>query len=340
MNKTRYISILAALLVLVVAFTGCEVTLDLKPQSTEAGNSLTVTNENGENIPVVTIIEVTDEQGEVVETQPVTLSSSDVNDAKDFFSNNNKGETSSSHEAADRVTKPAVEEEPIVTKPSSKPSNKPSKNDDENEEPETTSVSKEPEYEFRGDLATIRSSKYMIVGRVVNPDGTSSVYKIARDGNKYAAYLTSSGKEIGLIMGAQSVYMITTEDKSYIEIPKDLIEENAPEEDLQAILSGEAYDVKKEVVDSHKKTIDGVKYTLVRYDDGTVDYLNGTVLVKTVAADGSVLYYDTVTPDVPAGIFFPPSDYTSKEFNYENVSEVVGDMVPSTDEHEGHSHEQ
>ena len=84
MNKTPIITIIALLTVILIAFSGCEFEINLNGESnTETSvESVVVTDEEGsthietvvhyveaESVPVVTIVEVTNEKGKVVKNE-------------------------------------------------------------------------------------------------------------------------------------------------------------------------------------------------------------------------------------------------------------------------------
>ena len=124
MNKTPIFTIIALLVVILVAFTGCEFEISLNGEENNTQTSIesiVVTDEEGstqietvvhyittEPVPVVTIVEVTNEKGKVVETEKVTLSPEEVQQGKDFFnSKEEEKETQkeiSKEPASDRVT--------------------------------------------------------------------------------------------------------------------------------------------------------------------------------------------------------------------------------------------
>ena len=69
--------------------------------------------------------------------------------------------------------------------------------------------------------------------------------------------------------------------------------------------------------------IDGVKYTVVEYEDGTLNYFVDKTLIKTEAPDGSVIYYDEISTEVSAAYFVPPSGYTEDELTLENLNKYT-----------------
>ena len=296
MNKTPIITIIALLMVVLFVFSGCEFEISLNGESnTETSvETIIVTDEEGstrvettvhyvttEPVPVVTIVEVTNEKGKVVETEKVTLSPEEVQQGKDFF-------------GAEETTKKASKE-PAADKNTTEP---------------TTQATTRP---AQDDLAVLNSSKYLIEGRVVSPDGTSYPYKMARDGSRFTFRTVYESDEICLIVGHEYVYLVSPSKKSYAKVAKELVSEDSENaEEFEDLLSGDAFNLyaNKTVVDTYTEKMYGVKYKVVEYDDGTLDYFNGKTLVQTVSTNGATLYYDVISTNVSEGLFVPPAGYT------------------------------
>ena len=319
MNKTPIITIIALLVVMLIAFTGCEFEISLNG---EADNTLTsiesvvVTDEEGstqietvvhyittEPVPIVTIVEVTNEKGKVVETEKVTLSPEEVQHGKDFFNNKDEEKTTviSKEPASERVT----------TSPT-----------DEN-------------VKVQDDFKILNSNKYLIEGRVVSADGTTYPYKMARDGSRFSFRSIYNGEEMCLIMGSKYVYLVSPETKTYAKISKDLIaEESAGTGEFDDLLTGDVFNLyaNKKEVNTYIEKMYGVKYRVVEYDDGTSDYFNGKTLVQTVSKDGSILYYDVISSNVTEGLFVPPADYKEEAIDLENLTTTE----PCTDPNHEH----
>lgn len=317
MNKTPIITIIALLVVILIAFSGCEFEISLNGEENNTQTSIesvVVTDVEGstqietvvhyittEPVPVVTIVEVTNEKGKVVETEKVTLSPEEVQQGKDFFGS--KDETKANKDK-DKETNKGTNKETTASK-----------------EPApdrvTTTPSKE-NVEVQDDFAVLNSSKYLIEGRVVGADGTVHPYKMARDGNRFTFRSSYDGQELCLIMGSQNVYIVFPETKTYAKISKDLVQEESSETgEFDALLTGDVFNLyaNKKEVDTYTEKMYGVKYKVVEYDDGTRDYFNGKTLVQTEAKDGSILYYDVISTNVTEGLFVPPSGYTEEALN-------------------------
>ena len=322
MNKTPIITIIALLVVILIAFSGCEfeISLNGEKSNTETSiESVIVTDEEGstqietvvhyvttEPVPVVTVIEVTNEKGKVVETEKVTLSPEEVQQGKDFFNDKEEEKTTvlSKEPASDRITT-APEKENV---------------------------------EVQDDFAILNSSRFLIEGRVVTADGVTYPYKMARDGNRFTFRSSANGEELCLIMGAKDVYIVSPNTKTYIKVSKDLAPSDTDE--FEDVLSGEAlslYANKKEV-DSYTEKMYGVKYKVVEYDDGSLDYFNGKTLVQTVNKDGSVLYYDVISSSVSEGLFLPPAGYTEEVLTSEKVSELAESLSTTACTDPEHKH--
>lgn len=323
MNKTPIITIIAMLVVIVIAFSGCEFEISLNGEENNTQTSIesiVVTDEEGstqietvvhyittEPVPVVSIVEVTNEKGKVVETEKVTLSPEEVQDGKDFFNDKKEEKTTaiSKEPAPDRVTT-APEKENV---------------------------------EVQDDFAVLNSSQYLIEGRIVTKDGVTYPYKIARSGNRFTLRTTAEGEEVCIIMGSENVYWVSPAKKTYVKFPKELADqENADE--FEALFTGEAYNLyaNKKEVDSYTEKMYGVKYKVVEYDDGSLDYFNGKTLVQTVSSDGSTLYYDVISSLASEGLFVPPADYTEEVITSEKASELADSLTTTACTDPNHNH--
>ncbi len=310
MNKTPIITIIALLVVILIAFSGCEfeISLNGEENNTETSvESVVVTDEEGstqietvvhyittEPVPVVTIVEVTNNKGKVVETEKITLSPEEVQQGKDFF--NGKDDEKETKKETESGTKKETE---ISKEPAS--------------DRVTTAPAKD-NVEVQDDFAVLNSSKYLIEGRVVTADGITYPYKMARDGSRFTFRSVYENQEICLIMGSKYVYLVSPETKTYAKISKDLVQEEADTGEFDELLSGDAFNLyaSKKEVDTYTEKMYGVKYKVVEYDDGTRDFFNGKTLVMTESKDGSILYYDVISTDVSEGLFVPPADYTEE----------------------------
>ena len=164
MNKTPIITIIALLVVILIAFSGCEFEINLNGEESNTETSVetvVVTDEEGstqietvvhyittEPVPVVTIVEVTNEKGKVVETEKITLSPQEVQQGKDFF--NGKDDKKENQKETEKATE--ISKEPASDR--------------------ITTVPEKENVEVQDDFAILNSSKYLIEGRVVTKDGT------------------------------------------------------------------------------------------------------------------------------------------------------------------------
>lgn len=331
MNKTPIITIIALLTVILIAFTGCEFEISLNGEENNTQTSIesvVVTDEEGstqietivhyittEPVPVVTVIEVTNEKGKVVETEKVTLSPEDVQQGKDFF-NGKEDETK-----ADKKN----EKETEISK-----------------EPASDRVTTAPEKEnvkVQDDFAVLNSSRYLIEGRVVSADGASYPYKMARDGSRFTFKSVYEGEEICIIVGSEYVYLVSPETKTYAKVSKELVEDEAADSgEFDDLLTGDVFNLyaNKKEIDTYTEKMYGVKYKVVEYDDGTMDYFNGKTLVMTEASDGSMLYYDVISSNVSEGLFVPPADYKEEAINITTTTASSASTTECTDPEHNH----
>lgn len=307
MNKTPIFTIIAMLVVILIAFSGCEfeISLNGEKSNTETSiESVVVTDEEGstqietivhyvttEPVPVVTIVEVTNEKGKVIETEKVTLTPEEVQHGKDFFNDEKEEKTTvlSKEPASDRIT---------------------------------TAPAKE-NVEVQDDFAVLNSSTFFIEGRIVTAEGETYPYKMARDGNRFSLKSGINGQELCFIVGSTDVYLVTPATKTYIKIPKDI--GTTDTEEFEDLLNGDALSLyaSKTQVDTYTEKMYGEKYRVVEYNDGSLDYFNGKTLVQTVNSNGATLYYDVISSSVSEGLFLPPADYTEEVLTSEKASELV-----------------
>ncbi|MGN0527083.1 MAG: hypothetical protein ACI4IF_06570 [Acutalibacteraceae bacterium] len=328
MKKSPIITLFIMLLAVVFVFCSCEASINLKKDDdTVVKPGDVIVNEEGETVQVVDIVEVTNESGKVVSTEVVTISANEMKDSDSFFkSQSNSAESNNGNKNNNSSDKNSSAGSSLINSTDPAP--------DRITEPASDSTNTE------NDLDILKSDKYLVIGRVVTADGTIYPYKTARYGTKYSAMTTFEGNELGLIVNDNNVYLVSPAEESYIKISKSFIEENGGDtEEMKELFNGEGLDYNKTEVKRRKKTIDGIKYTIIEYEDGTLDYMNGNVLVKSEASDGSVLYYDTITSNVSSGYFVPPSNYKEQELTIDNVNNIVGSDVITTEQTTVHTHE-
>lgn len=331
MNKTPIITIIALLTVILIAFTGCEFEISLNGEENNTQTSIesvVVTDEEGstqietvvhyittEPVPVVTVIEVTNEKGKVVETEKVTLSPEEVQQGKDFFNGKDDDKETNKETTKETNKKPNKETNKDTTKETSKVTEKETEVSKEPAPDRVTTAPDKENVKVQDDLAVLKSSKYLIEGRVVSADGVSYPYKMARDGSRFTFKSVYDGQEICIIVGSKYVYLVSPETKTYAKVSKELVEdETADSGEYDDVLTGDAFNLyaNKNEIDTYTEKMYGIKYKVVEYDDGTRDFFNGKTLVMTEASDGSILYYDTISSNVSEGLFVPPADYTEE----------------------------
>lgn len=316
MKKTPFISIIVLLVVIVLAFAGCETTVSLDSESTEVPTTIVeITDDSGEVVATESytlapstqentyVVTVTDKSGEVVGTEVATLSKEEISAGKEFF---NIVTTTTKANPGNKTTSTTA------TTTVSASGNTPG----------TTGSSAAGNEEIRED-------KFVVTGRIVSAEGNVTTYKLARNGSMYSMVMDNNGTGMGVIMGAENIYMLLLDEKSYIEVPKSYLEENDTDGTMDAILNFDFTGSESTEVGSFTEKVDGVKYNVVEYDDGSLNYFNGDTLVKTVLGDGSVMYYDSITSQVSAAYFVPPSDYTKMDMTVENLNKFNVTTEPS-----------
>ncbi|MBO5857796.1 MAG: hypothetical protein J6Q87_06060 [Clostridia bacterium] len=241
--KSKFIISLSIVVLLVsILFTGCDFSIQL-PGGAEDVSQIDINN------AVTRVVEVTDNNGNVIGTENVTLSDKEIQEGKDFY-----GELDDN--ALDGISNNRYDGA--------------TNNNAQNEK------------------SIFQSKNYYVVGRIVK-DGKSSTYKLAQSGNKYAIMTVYNGNQIGIIIDYINIYLVQLENKSYITIPKallsqtedsdvkDLLEDDLLESDKKIVENGTTKIDGKEV--SYSKYDDesisyykGNTILMTKNSDGTVIY--------------------------------------------------------------------
>lgn len=164
------------------------------------------------------------------------------------------------------------------------------------------------------------SKKYTVTGRIVS-NGETSHYKMAQNGNKLSVMTYYNGKPIGFILNSVSVYIVNADTKTYLIVPKKVLEAADDTGKLSSVFDGSLGDSTRAVVSEGSETVEGKKLTYKKYDDGTVAYYSGNAIVMSKNTDGSVIYYDSVVNEAPASLFLPPKGYKMQELTVENIKD-------------------
>ncbi len=241
--KSKFIvSLSAVVLFISVLFTGCDFSIPL-PGGAEDVSQININN------AVTRVVEVTDDNGNVVGTENVTLSDKEIQEGKDFY---NKLDDN----ALDGIS--------------------------DNRYNTATNTNSQDE------KSIFQSRNYYVIGRIVK-DGKSSTYKLAQSGNKYAIMTVYNGNQIGIIIDYINIYLVQLENKSYITIPKavlsqtedsdvqSLLEDDLLDSDKKVVENGTTKIDGKEV--SYSKYDDksisyykGNTILMTKNSDGTVIY--------------------------------------------------------------------
>ena len=279
--KRKSIVLLSSIILLIaVLFTGCDFSIVL-PGGPEDISQVDLNNY------VTRVVEVTDENGNVIGTENVTLSQDEINDGKSFY---NKLDENALGGITDNRYNSAL----------------------------NTNA--------QDDKSIFESRQYYVVGRIVK-DGKTSTYKLAQSGNKYAIMTVYNGSQLGIIIDYLNIYLVQIANKSYITIPKALLAEYEGEENFDSLLEDDLLDSDKKIVKNGTTKKDGKEVSYSKYDDGSITYYKGNTILMSENADGTIIYYDSVKNSAPSGFFAPPAGYTSKPLNAANIqefSELIG----------------
>lgn len=337
--KKIYTAIVAMIIAsLVFVLSGCEMAFDLSEKTPEDTQSHTA------------IVKVTDERGEVVATEMVTISKDEIKEGKNFFEKHDKSEKNETGVSPERLQE-AIEKNKNTAsttieassgannnaKPSQGQSNKPDSTVSTTVKQigGATNTPNNPDTPYvQDDSAVLASTQYMFVGRIVK-DGVVKPCKVARSGSKMAVFTDFEGKQLGVVVTEDAVLMLSVDEKTYVEFTKEMMKESMSDDEL-AIFDGNALNNAKVLKETTTEKADGVEYTVRVYTDGQKDYFIGKTIIKTASTDGSVLYYDSVSAVVPSSVFAPPAGYKKTTLDEEGVSEFA-DIMDVT---EAHSHDE
>lgn len=318
MKRIVLIAISIVLVASIVVLCGCEVKYSTSDETTTKKGSTTTTKAEEPTV----IVEVTDKDGTVVATEAVTMSANDKEEEKDFFKTDSMDEVVSG--VSDDRVQQAIKDNEILS------------SEDEDSTSDTTTAKPY----VQDDLSVLRSTQYMINARLVDASGITQNFKIAKNGKNSSVSLTYNDVPMTIVLGEKNWYMISNVDKTYIEIPRSFVEEQAADDEFGQLILGDPFKFTGEKVSEGKAVEDGVSYTVVSYDNGNKDYLIGKTLIKTVSPDDSIMYYDTISPIAPMSLFEPPEEYKKTIVTSENAGEIASSIDPSnTQTTHNHDHE-
>ncbi len=340
MKKLTVSMIALVLSSIFLVLSGCEMSFELEPTTVPV---VTTTEPN------TAVIEVTDENGVVLETQTVTASPEAEQFVKDFFTpvtqsaaqSGDKGTAKPNTGVSNDRLQQAIQQQQATTKPDSQGSDKTTKPAGNSNDKPTSGATNKPGNSFadslqQDDSAVLKSSQYLVSMRSVDADGQVTTYKVARKNNRTALFYEQNGEQMGVILNNDIIYYMSIDQKMYLEIPRSMLEEQAKKEDMDIdfdMMYRDPMDVERVVKSTGTETIDGVEYSYKEYENGIKDYFVGKTLIMSKGTDGSALYYDSLSPVAPESVFFPPAGFKKEEFNAENVSEFVEEL-PSEHQHE------
>ncbi len=314
MKKITISCIALMLAALIFVLSGCELSVDLNEDETT-----TTTLKQ----PDTAVVEITNKEGAVVETQTVTMSAKDKEDSENFFNTvdkkpqsgisqdrlNDALKTETTATGKPDAVKPTKHNKPNVT---SKPNgNTGSVGDDSF----LDDMNNTTQAVVLDDGEILRSNQYVTNVRL-DVKGEVTTYKIAQRGKRSSFTFSYEGQNIGLIVTESYIYLLSIDTKEYVEFPRELLEENASPEDL-AMLDKNLFNFDRKVKKTSTEKADGITYKVITYEDGVKDYYVGKKIIKTVDGD-TVMYFDSVSAVAPSTLFTPPKSY--KKTKYEDIS--------------------
>ncbi len=318
MKKILSLSMAILLIASLFVFSSCEATISLPGEGTTIQGSMDEAD--------TVVYDVTNEEGTVIGTQTVTMSAQDKEVEKNFFTVDKKP-LKKEDILADRIEQAIQQNKPNV-KPSDKnDSTSPSNKNDKDE----LIVDNLPY--VQDDAAILNSEQYMINVTVVTADGAEDSYKIARKNKISSISFIYNDYPMSFIMGGETWYWLSNSDKTYLKIPKSMIEENATDEEMKTLLLNDPFDFNRKVKTKTTEVLNDTEYNVTIYEDGTKDYFIGKTIIHTLSPDGSIMIYQSVSPIAPSSLFTPPADYTEMELNDDSAGDMMDAIAPTTEEH-------
>ncbi len=303
----RIIITFVALVTMVAIFMlcGCEATISKKQQDTTKSPETTFE-------PATAIVKVTDVEGNVLATEAVTMSDKDKEQEKNFF-NPVQQSGVSNQASSDRINQ-ALQNQQSTSKP--------------NGAPDINGETTDDLPQIQDDYAVLHSSQYMINFRIVDANGVAQSCKLAKNGKYTSVSMVYNDVPLSIILGANAWYLLSPLDKTYIEIPKSLIEQNAGDDEFTQMLMSDPFNFETSYTSKTQVTEEGITYDVYEYENGNKDYFIGKTIIKRTASDNSVMYYDSVSPIAPMSLFTPPSDYIKQVVTEDNASDIIESIDP------------
>lgn len=301
--KRKTLSIIALLMALMlVVLTGCE-------KEVKRGN-----DDETEKTTVETKAET--QEGEKEETDPV---SEEETDAVGKDETDKPGKTDKADKSDKPATKDPVEKSEEISKEFFETSDDTGVSE-ERVDAVVDSVGSDDIAVEQDDEKIVKSGEFLFVAREVDANNVVTVMKYACKGDDVAVFVDSPEEKMGVIISGDVIYMVMTDEKVYVSIPKEFLGEEADSltEGFDDAFIGEDDTEYKE----YTETIDGVEYNVQEDEEGNKSYSIGKRLIKHVSTDGSVMYIDELTDIVPDSLFAPPADYT--EMTLAEFAEYVG----------------
>lgn len=311
------------LVVAIFMLCGCETTVNLDGTTADAASTTFP--------PATVVVDVTDSKGVVISTATVTMSSQEKEEEKNFFTPIVQDKVPS-QVLPDRLQQALQNQQAVQNQQQNNGGTTNAAPDINGDNSGGGSSAGSPEVNIpyvQDDAAVLRSSQYMINVRLVDSEGVAQNYKIAKNGKNSSVSMIYNEVPMGVILGEDVWYLLSIDEKAYIEIPKELIEENAEDDEFTKLILGDPFNFDRPIVSKTQETQDGVTYDVVEYDNGNKDYFIGKTIIKTTATDNSVMYYDSVSAIAPMSLFTPPADFTKQVVTEENASEIVESLDPT-----------
>ncbi len=161
--------------------------------------------------------------------------------------------------------------------------------------------------EVQDDEAVIKSGVYHIVAKADMGEGITPM-EMAVKGDKIYMNVDSEQGSVAIVITSDIAYIIMHDTKLYLELDKEFLDSQGL--NVDDMLADIQYGGDDEAPSAeYKETIDGIVYDVKEYESGRKVYLIGKTMIKSVAEDGSAIYFEDICTDVPDSLFAPPAGY-------------------------------
>lgn len=187
------------------------------------------------------------------------------------------------------------------------------------------------------DYDILRSGTFYVTGSMVDAVGIDTPMEWARTPDSFYALSDFEGAKMGILIKGKEMYMIYHEKKSYLKMSEDIMKfANLDFSEFTEAADSQFNFSTWQTLDNAEKTTSAVhkghNCTVYHFTAETGSekriFIDGNKLVRIAnfSSSGefvSAMDIDSVSAELPAGTYAPPSDYKA----YEGITGIVGFML-------------